>query len=212
MIWPIVDRLFEVVFSQDMFKLSYSSYSQTVLTVRCFSSMHHQLMGLLCRFDVKIAAAVAEETSLPFVTAENKFEALVMLLLSEPYSLHLCSHLFPLPWSGEITKWSCVVFFYHIEKWNLYPSLCADQAAHDAFVETSGALNTVATSLMKIANDIRFLGRSVHRQSSNYYLLSLSFLFHYILLTSFVLITVVLVVALGNLFFQKMSLAAVLCR
>ncbi|KAK3182987.1 hypothetical protein Dsin_030273 [Dipteronia sinensis] len=48
-------------------------------------------------FDVKIAAAVAEETSLPFVTAENKFEAL---------------------------------------------------AAHDAFVETSGALNTVATSLM----------------------------------------------------------------
>ena len=35
------------------------------------------------------------------------------------------------------------------------------QAAHDAFVETSGALNTVATSLMKIANDIRLLGRSV---------------------------------------------------
>uniref|UniRef100_A0A803LA29 fumarate hydratase n=1 Tax=Chenopodium quinoa TaxID=63459 RepID=A0A803LA29_CHEQI len=58
-------------------------------------------------FDVKIAEAVAEETNLPFVTAENKFEAL---------------------------------------------------AAHDAFVETSGALNTVAASLMKIANDIRFLG------------------------------------------------------
>lgn len=33
------------------------------------------------------------------------------------------------------------------------------QAAHDAFVETSGALNTVAASLMKIANDIRLLGR-----------------------------------------------------
>ncbi|PPD67442.1 hypothetical protein GOBAR_DD35680 [Gossypium barbadense] len=32
------------------------------------------------------------------------------------------------------------------------------QAAHDAFVETSGALNTIAASLMKIANDIRFLG------------------------------------------------------
>ncbi|KAG5539814.1 hypothetical protein RHGRI_020134 [Rhododendron griersonianum] len=62
-------------------------------------------------FDVKIAAAVAEETNLPFVTAENKFEALVIL-------------------------------------W----------AAHDAFVETSGALNTIAASLMKIANDIRFLG------------------------------------------------------
>lgn len=58
-------------------------------------------------FDVKIASAVAEETSLPFVTAENKFEAL---------------------------------------------------AAHDAFVETSGALNTVAASLMKIANDVRLLG------------------------------------------------------
>ncbi|CAH2049398.1 unnamed protein product, partial [Thlaspi arvense] len=58
-------------------------------------------------FDVKIAAAVAEETRLPFITAENKFEAL---------------------------------------------------AAHDAFVETSGALNTIAASLMKIANDIRLLG------------------------------------------------------
>ncbi|XP_010774773.1 fumarate hydratase, mitochondrial [Notothenia coriiceps] len=31
-------------------------------------------------------------------------------------------------------------------------------AAHDAMVELSGALNTVAVSLMKIANDIRFLG------------------------------------------------------
>lgn len=30
-------------------------------------------------------------------------------------------------------------------------------AAHDAVVETSGALNTVAASLMKIANDVRFL-------------------------------------------------------
>ncbi|KAL0453036.1 UNVERIFIED_CONTAM: Fumarate hydratase 1, mitochondrial [Sesamum latifolium] len=58
-------------------------------------------------FAEKIAAAVAEETDLPFVTAENKFEAL---------------------------------------------------AAHDAFVETSGALNTIAVSLMKIANDIRLLG------------------------------------------------------
>lgn len=31
-------------------------------------------------------------------------------------------------------------------------------AAHDALVELSGALNTLATSLMKIANDIRLLG------------------------------------------------------
>ena len=31
-------------------------------------------------------------------------------------------------------------------------------AAHDAIVEASGALNTVAASLFKIANDIRYLG------------------------------------------------------
>lgn len=31
-------------------------------------------------------------------------------------------------------------------------------ATHDALVEVSGALNTVAVSLMKIANDIRLLG------------------------------------------------------
>lgn len=31
-------------------------------------------------------------------------------------------------------------------------------AAHDALVELSGAMNTTACSLMKIANDIRFLG------------------------------------------------------
>jgi fumarate hydratase, class II len=31
-------------------------------------------------------------------------------------------------------------------------------ATHDALVEASGALNTIATSLMKIANDIRLLG------------------------------------------------------
>lgn len=31
-------------------------------------------------------------------------------------------------------------------------------ASHDALVEAHGALNTVAVSLMKIANDIRYLG------------------------------------------------------
>jgi len=31
-------------------------------------------------------------------------------------------------------------------------------SAHDALVEASGALNTIATSLMKVANDIRLLG------------------------------------------------------
>ena len=55
-------------------------------------------------WDKEIAAAVADATGLPFVTAPNKFEAL---------------------------------------------------AAHDAIVELSGSLNTVAVSLMKIANDVR---------------------------------------------------------
>jgi fumarate hydratase, class II len=58
-------------------------------------------------FDVAFAKEVAAITSLPFVTAPNKFEAL---------------------------------------------------AAHDALVELSGSLNTLAVSLMKIANDIRLLG------------------------------------------------------
>lgn len=57
-------------------------------------------------FDTALAAAVANDTGLPFVTAPNKFEAL---------------------------------------------------AAHDAVVEMSGALNTVAASLYKIANDIRYM-------------------------------------------------------
>ena len=58
-------------------------------------------------WDVLVAANIAEITSLPFVTAPNKFEAL---------------------------------------------------AAHDAMVEMSGSLKTVAVSLFKIANDIRLLG------------------------------------------------------
>ena len=58
-------------------------------------------------YDAEIAALIAKETDIPFVTAPNKFESL---------------------------------------------------AAHDAFVEMSGAFNTVACSLNKIANDIRLLG------------------------------------------------------
>ncbi len=58
-------------------------------------------------FAERFAEEVARITGLPFVTAENKFEAL---------------------------------------------------AAHDALVEMSGALNVIAVSLMKIANDIRLLG------------------------------------------------------
>jgi fumarate hydratase class II len=65
--------------------------------------------GINCKvgFAEKFAEHVAQITGIPFVTAENKFEAL---------------------------------------------------ASHDAMVELSGALNVLATSLMKIANDIRLLG------------------------------------------------------
>ncbi|GGF76827.1 fumarate hydratase class II [Wenyingzhuangia marina] len=57
-------------------------------------------------YDVLVAKKIAEFTGLPFITAENKFEAL---------------------------------------------------AAHDAFVETHGALKQIAVSLNKIANDIRLM-------------------------------------------------------
>lgn len=57
-------------------------------------------------YDVLVAAKIAEFTGLPFITAENKFEAL---------------------------------------------------AAHDAIVETHGALKQIAISLNKIANDIRMM-------------------------------------------------------
>ncbi|MEO6231783.1 MAG: class II fumarate hydratase [Ferruginibacter sp.] len=57
-------------------------------------------------YSENVAKHIADLTGLPFVTAENKFEAL---------------------------------------------------AAHDAIVESHGALKTVAVSLMKIANDVRML-------------------------------------------------------
>ena len=57
-------------------------------------------------YSENVAAHIAALTGLPFITAENKFEAL---------------------------------------------------AAHDAIVESHGALKTLAVSLMKIANDIRIL-------------------------------------------------------
>jgi fumarate hydratase, class II len=57
-------------------------------------------------YDKKVAQKIARLTGCPFITAENKFEAL---------------------------------------------------AAHDAIVAAHGALKTVAISLMKIGNDIRFL-------------------------------------------------------
>jgi fumarate hydratase class II len=57
-------------------------------------------------YDVKVAEYIAQFTGLPFITAENKFEAL---------------------------------------------------AAHDAMVESHGALKQLAVALMKIANDIRMM-------------------------------------------------------
>ena len=57
-------------------------------------------------YDVKVAEYIAKFTGLPFITAENKFEAL---------------------------------------------------AAHDAIVETHGALKMLAVSLNKISNDIRMM-------------------------------------------------------
>ncbi len=58
-------------------------------------------------FAKRVASAIALKTSMPFVSAPNKFSQL---------------------------------------------------AAHDAIVAASGALNTLAVSLMKIANDVRWLG------------------------------------------------------
>jgi fumarate hydratase, class II len=58
-------------------------------------------------FAKRVASAIALKTSMPFVSAPNKF---------------------------------------------------AQLAAHDAVVAASGALNTLAASLMKIANDVRWLG------------------------------------------------------
>jgi len=57
-------------------------------------------------YDVVVAKYIAKFTGMPFITADNKFEAL---------------------------------------------------AAHDAIVETHGALKQIAVSMMKIANDIRLL-------------------------------------------------------
>ena len=38
-----------------------------------------------------------------------------------------------------------------------------DLASHDPIVNFSGSLNTAAVSLMKIANDIRFLGSGLEQ-------------------------------------------------
>lgn len=48
------------------------------------------------------------------------------------------------------------ILFYFI--FSSAPNKFEALAAHDAMVELHGALNVIACSLMKIANDIRFLG------------------------------------------------------
>ena len=40
-------------------------------------------------------------------------------------------------------------------------------AAHDAMVEVSGALNVISCSIMKIANDLRFLASGMYRFNQN---------------------------------------------
>lgn len=47
--------------------------------------------------------------------------------------------------------------FFHFVSFSA-PNKFEALAAHDAMVELHGALNVIACSLMKIANDIRFLG------------------------------------------------------
>ncbi|KAJ3091044.1 hypothetical protein HK102_001864 [Quaeritorhiza haematococci] len=53
--------------------------------------------------------------------------------------------------AAEISKYTGLPF-------QTAPNKFEALAAHDAIVEASGALNVIAASLMKIANDIRFLG------------------------------------------------------
>ena len=53
---------------------------------------------------------------------------------------------------ANIVKQYCCLYFPSAP--NKFEAL----AAHDAMVELHGALNVIACSLMKVANDIRFLG------------------------------------------------------
>ena len=59
----------------------------------------------LYRFDAKIAAAVADETRLPFVTAENKFEALVSIsFLWTYFTLISVLYQYPFIFLGVLTR------------------------------------------------------------------------------------------------------------
>lgn len=50
------------------------------------------------------------------------------------------------------------MFFFHFVLSFSAPNKFEALAAHDAMVELHGALNVIACSLMKIANDVRLLG------------------------------------------------------
>lgn len=62
-----------------------------------------------------------------------------------------CDPRFPAQVVAKLSQWSGVTFY---EAENRFEAL----ASRDAAVEASGALKTVACSLMKIANDLRWLG------------------------------------------------------
>ena len=57
-----------------------------------------------------------------------------------------------------ITAIDFIIEIFTKIKFKPAPNKFAELAAHDAIVNFSGALNTCAVALMKISNDIRFLG------------------------------------------------------
>ena len=61
-------------------------------------------------------------------------------------------------WKGFAEAFASEVAAFTQLPFTTAPNKFEALAAHDAIVECSGALNVVAASLMKIANDIRFLG------------------------------------------------------
>ena len=61
-------------------------------------------------------------------------------------------------WQGFAEEFAAAVASFTKLPFTTAPNKFEALAAHDAVVECSGALNVVATSLMKVANDIRFLG------------------------------------------------------
>lgn len=82
------------------------------------------------RFDEKVAAEISKLTGIGFETAPNKVSYFILQKLA--VSFVVLTHIHSIQFEALAT--------------------------HDALVEAHGALNVVAVSLMKIANDIRYLG------------------------------------------------------